>query len=708
MKTTTTRTALFGPFELNVRSGELRKFGTRMKMGEQAFQILCMLLENPGEMVTREQLRLKLWPQDTFVDFDHGLNSAVQRLRDCLSDSAAEPRWIETIPRRGYRFVAPVEWLDESALSAAVPQNGGGNLEEDSIGRSTVILSSKRELRGKKLFWALGLFTVTLLAAIVIAREAMPSIPEPKALRFRKLTSTPALKSCPYSAGNLVYFNQQEGPDAPSTLMQLSTTGGDALSIPTPLGEPLVIDISADGAKLLLATGEHALHDLWIVPVPGGSPQRVGDIKAQDAAFSSDASKIIFANGNSLFEVGADGARLRKLLTASGFLDSPGWSPDGKRIRYRQTPAYSRNGVLWEASSEGSNPHLLFSGIGGLCCGTWTSDGKYFVYYSRREGEEGFWAVRENSGWLRKANSKAVLLAPSTMLHVCGWTSRSGNQIFVTGEQPQAELIRFNSHSRQFLPFLGGLSAEYVSFSRDGNWVAYTTYPEGELWRSRVDGSERLKLTGAMRTLSVEWSPDGKQISFAAKQPESALYVISADGGAPQRLPSGDAPVLSHSWSPHGESMVIGEWIKTAAPVLRMLDVKTNQLSVVPGSEGMLFPAWSPDGRYISASITEGPKKGGWLYELSTHRWKSLPIFGPCAWSHDGQSVYCERPSDGGAALVRVRVANGTIEKVVSLKGIRRADGAFGQWFGLDNNDVPVVLRDTSSRQIYALDWEAP
>jgi DNA-binding winged helix-turn-helix (wHTH) protein len=177
MKTTTTRTALFGPFELNVRSGELRKFGTRMKMGEQAFQILCMLLENPGEMVTREQLRLKLWPQDTFVDFDHGLNSAVQRLRDCLSDSAAEPRWIETIPRRGYRFVAPVEWLDESALSAAVPQNGGGNLEEDSIGRSTVILSSKRELRGKKLFWALGLFTVTLLAAIVIAREAMPSIP---------------------------------------------------------------------------------------------------------------------------------------------------------------------------------------------------------------------------------------------------------------------------------------------------------------------------------------------------------------------------------------------------------------------------------------------------------------------------------------------------------------------------------------------------
>jgi len=646
---TASRTALFGPFELNVRSGELRKLGTRVKMGEQSFQILCMLLENPGEMVTREQLRFRLWPQDTFVDFDHGLNSAVQRLRDCLSDSAARPRWIETIPRRGYRFVGPVEWLDEGASSAAVPQTGGESLQEDSTSASAVSLSSKRELRGKKLFLALGLCTVTLLAAIVVAREAMPSIPEPKALRFRKLTNTPALKSCPYSAGNLVYFNQQEDSDAPFTLMQLSTTGGDPLSIPTALRESLLSDISADGSKLLLAIGARSPRDLWILPVPGGSPQRVGDIKAQDAAFSSDARKIVFTSGNDLFEVSADGTRLRKLLTASGFLDSPGWSPDGNRIRYRQTPAYSHNGVYWEASSDGSNPHPLFSGIGGLCCGTWSSD-----------------------------------------------------------ELPQAELIRFDSHSGQFLPFLGGVSAEYVSFSRDGEWVAYTTYPEGELWRSRVDGSERLKLTGAMRTLSVEWSPDGKQISFAAKQPESALYVISADGGTPQRLPSGDAPVLSHSWSPHGDSMVIGEWIKTTAPVLRMLDVKTNQLSVVPGSEGMLFPAWSPDGRYISASIVEGPKRGGWLYELGTHRWKSLPIFGPCSWSHGSQSIYCERRSDGEAVVVRVRVANVTIEKVVSLKGIRRADGAFGAWFGLDTNDAPLVLRDIGSQQIYALDWEAP
>src|SRR5205814_9686325 len=114
MKTTTRRTALFDPYALDLRSGELRKFGTKVKMGEQAFQILCLLLERPGEMVSREELRAKLWATDTFVDFDHGLNSAVQRLRDCLSDSAGKPRWVETIPRRGYRFVGEVQCSDES------------------------------------------------------------------------------------------------------------------------------------------------------------------------------------------------------------------------------------------------------------------------------------------------------------------------------------------------------------------------------------------------------------------------------------------------------------------------------------------------------------------------------------------------------------------------------------------------------------------
>src|ERR1700690_1285889 len=130
MKATTIRTASFGAYALNLRSGELRKFGVRVKMGEQPFQILVMLLESQGQMVSREELRAKLWGDDTFVDFDHGLNSAVQRLRDCLSDTAEKPLWVETIPRRGYRFVGRVEWSNGIRPTEAAP-NGNSLAQTD-------------------------------------------------------------------------------------------------------------------------------------------------------------------------------------------------------------------------------------------------------------------------------------------------------------------------------------------------------------------------------------------------------------------------------------------------------------------------------------------------------------------------------------------------------------------------------------------------
>ena len=118
--TVTPKTARFGPYEVDVRSGELRKFGTRVKLGEQPLRILILLMERQGELVTREELRAQLWSDNTFVDFDHGLNSAVQRLRDGLSDTAQKEQWIETLPRRGYRFVGTVEWGNPSS-SASPP-----------------------------------------------------------------------------------------------------------------------------------------------------------------------------------------------------------------------------------------------------------------------------------------------------------------------------------------------------------------------------------------------------------------------------------------------------------------------------------------------------------------------------------------------------------------------------------------------------------
>jgi TolB-like protein/DNA-binding winged helix-turn-helix (wHTH) protein len=170
MKMTIARTALFGPYALDLRSGELRKFGTKVKMGEQAFQILCMLLETPGEMVSREELRAKLWTRETFGDFDHGLNSAVQRLRDCLSDSAEKPRWLETVPRRGYRFVGQVEWSDGIPPSEVLPNPSIGGQAETCFGEGPASATAFSELpRGARVFGRRSALLVVAALALLLA-----------------------------------------------------------------------------------------------------------------------------------------------------------------------------------------------------------------------------------------------------------------------------------------------------------------------------------------------------------------------------------------------------------------------------------------------------------------------------------------------------------------------------------------------------------
>jgi TolB-like protein/DNA-binding winged helix-turn-helix (wHTH) protein len=166
--------ARFGPYEVDVRSGEVRKFGARLRIGEQPLRILALLMERPGELVTREELRRRLWSEDTFVDFDHGLNSAVQRLRDGLSDTAEKARWIETVPRRGYRFVGSVEWTRSNGATRA-----------GSLGASAPLVAPlvapvsppeiAQPMRGGVLRWRLAALTVACALAAIIAGRAVYS-----------------------------------------------------------------------------------------------------------------------------------------------------------------------------------------------------------------------------------------------------------------------------------------------------------------------------------------------------------------------------------------------------------------------------------------------------------------------------------------------------------------------------------------------------
>jgi Tol biopolymer transport system component len=288
--------------------------------------------------------------------------------------------------------------------------------------------------------------------------------------------------------------------------------------------------------------------------------------------------------------------------------------------------------------------------------------------------------------------------------------SPDGRTLFVIGQQLRGELEAFDARVGQFVPYFGGISADFVDFSRDGKWVAYVAYPEGTLWRSRVDGSERLQLTIAPMEVTVpRWSPDGSQIAFyvigGAKQ--QRLYLIGADGGTPKAATSLDGGEMSAHWSPDGGSILYSDFpFFSATPgkvAVHLLDLKTQKIETLPGSEGYFAPTWSPDGRYATGMALDGQRI--MLFDFKTNAWSELVKgWGLVRWSPDGQYLYYLRYGPE-SAVMRIQLSNRHVEEVASLKGIRQAGRLAGLEFGLTPDGDPLVLRDVGTQEIYSLDW---
>src|SRR5207248_1898329 len=156
----------FGVFELDPRAGELRKHGLRVRLQEQPFQVLAMLLEHPGEVLTREELQKKLWPADTFVDFDHGLNKAINKIREALGDSATSPRFVETVARRGYRFLAEVRVADAALVGSPEPAIQPHLAAEVPEHRELTGQLAVPTHRLPSLAWKISVFVLLLMASL--------------------------------------------------------------------------------------------------------------------------------------------------------------------------------------------------------------------------------------------------------------------------------------------------------------------------------------------------------------------------------------------------------------------------------------------------------------------------------------------------------------------------------------------------------------
>jgi Tol biopolymer transport system component len=511
--------------------------------------------------------------------------------------------------------------------------------------------------------------------------------------------------------GSRVYFNEIL-PGPRSLIVQVSVTGGDVVPLSVPLKQPQLHDLSNDGSKLLVKNDD-GLSSLWTLPVAGGSPRRVGTIQAEDARFGADGTSIIYGSGHDVYSVHLDGSQSRKLFTVDSLPYSFRFSPDAKVLRFSQADDQNDSIAIMEAAADGTGLHKMFQG----CCGKWTPDGRYFIFENRLDGRIDLWALSEarRFPWQRR-QVKPVRLTAGPMNFAVPVSSKDSKQVFAIGESPRAEVIRYDSHTGQFVPYLSGISAEGLAFSRDGQWVTYTSYPDGALWRSKVDGGERLQLTfSPMRAFLPRWSPDGKQIAFNATLPGLAwnVYLVPSDGGTPQRVFPSEQSQMDASWSPDGNALAFGTFHVSNMPIYT-IDLRSKRISTLPGSTGLFSPRWSPDGKYIAAITTERPFRL-MLFDFATKKWTEESSFevGYLSWSHDGKYIYFQHLQNNGhddlEHIARLRLSDRKLEEIVQVKNVGRlTTGTITDWFDLAPDDSPLLARDISTQEIYALEIDWP
>jgi len=732
------RRVQFGVFDVDLSTGELRRSGVKVRLQSQPFKLLAALLEQPGEVVSRESLQQQLWGTATTGDFDHSLGIAVNKLREALGDSAENPRFVETLARRGYRFIAPVrkpeptEFSGPSNLSFLTePHLVASSGTEATVTRPVRLARSAREgnWQGLPRFW-IAIAAICLIIVIVgvvgIVALMQPAARKPYQISQvtfsgHVLSNDTDVESFSSSAadGTRLYFSHIENGSPVLAVALVSNGEINHFHLASDIGAPLIGSLSPDGSRLIVHGHLQALPEqpLWIVPTLGGNTHRVPKVLAHDATWMPGGNSLLIASGSDLIVVGEDGSDPHKLVTVPGEAFWLRWSPDGSRLRFTLQDPKRQTTELWEVGADGRNPHPLLPGWNhpaAECCGNWTGDGAQYVFQSIHGGHSDIWALRDGF-WNRLlhlspqprqiTNGPLDFEAPST--------APEGHRIYFIGVNAQIELLQQQPHSATFDALDQNLSlASLAEFSPDGRWVAWLNSSDGYLWRSRIDGSERIQLTAPpMRIFSMKWSPDNKRLALMAEEPGKPwkLYLIDSDGGKPTPLLNEDRNEADPNWSADGTTLVFGRLpdrmdSERQPKAIYLLDVASRKVTEVPGSTGLFSPRLSPDGRYIVAIRLD--QHALLLFDREKQQWSTLSTHGAGdpLWSHDGRSVYFQDFLEAGKPIYRIGVPDGHLEQISTIGNLRPIAASDYRLLSLAPGDLPVVSARTSAVNLYSVD----
>ncbi len=721
------RRVQFGVFEVDRSTGELRRSGVKVRLQGQPFKLLTALLDQPGEVVSREELQQQLWGGATTVDFDHSLGIAVNKLREALGDSAENPRFVETLARRGYRFIAPVKMPD-----AATDSNGASAGLSVSESHPAIQADGIAGWWRFSRWWLIGLVAVCAIVGIVLLVQ--PANRKP--YQISQITysggvfsNEPDVEGFSSSAGDgtRLYFSHIENGNAVLAVALVANGEIGHFQLPPEIGAPLIGSLSPDGSKLVVHGHLQALPEqpLWIVPTLGGNTHRVPKVLAHDATWMPDGSRLLIANGSDLIVVGEDGSDPHKLLTVPGLAFWLRWSPDGKRLRFTLQDAKRQTTELWEVAADGSNLHPLLPGwdqAAAVCCGNWTADGEEFVFQATRAGHSEIWAQREGPWYALNRRPRQITNGPldfEAPITVPG-TAAGRHRIYFIGVNSQIELLQALPHAATFNALDQNLNlASLAEYSPDGRWVAWLNSADGYLWRSRVDGSERIQLTAPpLRIFSMKWSPDNNRLALMAEEPGKPwkLYLVDSDGGkltplVLQDRDENDRNEADPNWSADGKTLVFGRLpdrmdSESQPKAIYLLDIASRKVSEVPGSVGLFSPRLSPDGRYIVAIRLD--QRALLLFDRTTQQWTTISSHGAGdpLWSHDGRSVYFQDFLEAGKPIYRIAIPDGRSEQIATINNLRPILASDFRLLSLAPGDLPVVSARTSTVNLYSVDLD--